>query len=138
MPCSQDWPLIVKCIDNDLQLVVGWDDSEYITEIHVHEGRDIEGLVAALDDLGRTLGLHRDKVGVPLAERVVDFPENGFERPVPAVAENTLSGLKAQPRMRGMVSRRIGPPSTVMPAAVMAFSIWLRNSILLPSPRSRR
>jgi len=74
MPRSQDWPLIIKCIDNDLQLVARWNDPEYITEIHVHEGRDIEGLVAALDDLGRTLGLHRDKVGMPLAERVVDFP----------------------------------------------------------------
>ncbi len=94
MPGGQDGAIFVECFNDDLQSLPRRDDAENIVKVHVHEGRDIKSLVTALYDLRAHAGLYGDQIGMPLAESVVHFPEDGFEFHVAAMAEEHAERIK--------------------------------------------
>ena len=98
---GEDPPLRVVDLDHQREGLGRGADAEAVAEVHVEEGRDVEGLVAALADFAAVVALDRDQVGVALAEGVVDLPQDRRQGAVAAVAEEhrqRIEGPAEDPR----------------------------------------
>ena len=74
-------------VDADREALCGHGQPKVIDQIHIHERRYIECLAAVLPDLA-DFGFGGGDIGMPLAERVVDFVNDRGEFAVGSVADN--------------------------------------------------
>ena len=86
--------ILVGCRYAKQDLLIRHSDLEGIDEVHVHEWRNVKWLSGRLPD-GIVGLLHRNHIGVALAESIVDFVDDCLQSPRMILAEVEGKGIEA-------------------------------------------